>query len=158
MHNCWYNFQSLKVRRQQNTTTEVNSQQFLNRVIGCVNLYEIDPTNLEIQTELAQLRQQIAQYFATLDLVELESIHQTSVGQAYQTILKSGFQQNPLNSSDQQFLKTLGIQSLDPITSLTSINAQLVALLYSDAQQIKSFQCNQLPIQLQHHIRQLLNR
>ncbi len=144
--------QSLKVKTQLTQPIDLNHQEFINRVMGCVNLYEIDPSHSAIREELYQLRQQVAQCFTTMNEAELELITP-----AYQALLKSGFHCEPLKPSDQGFLKTLGVQSADDVPTLNSIPYQLAALLYFHPQQIAQLKLDSFPMPLQSEIRQLLN-
>jgi predicted O-linked N-acetylglucosamine transferase (SPINDLY family)/cephalosporin hydroxylase/glycosyltransferase involved in cell wall biosynthesis len=124
--------QSLKKRQAKSTTVQINNPQFINRLIGCANLYEIDPTHQSVLEEMYQLRQQVAQYVSQITDSELKSTASKLVTQAYQILLNSGFWQQPLRVNDREFLKTLGIQSPQSLNELTSIPQQLVALLYSN--------------------------
>ncbi|NEP46506.1 MAG: hypothetical protein F6K35_47850, partial [Okeania sp. SIO2H7] len=78
-------------------STDKNSltSEFINRLIGCVNLYEIDPTDQSLIEELRQLRKQIADFWLAVAPKELENTYQGKIRQAYQALLKSGIQNEP---------------------------------------------------------------
>ena len=122
--------QSLKHRQTQSKTVDINNSQFMNRLMGCANLYEIDPTHQAVIEDMYQLRQQVAKYISQMSEGELESTVSKSVSKAYQILLNSGFSQQILRDSDQQFLNTLGIESTQSLNSLNSLPQQLIALLY----------------------------
>ncbi len=122
--------QSLKHRQTQSKTVDINNSQFMNRLMGCANLYEIDPTHQAVIEDMYQLRQQVAQYISQMSEGELESTVSKSVSKAYQILLNSGFSQQILRDSDQQFLNTLGIESTQSLNSLNSLPKQLIVLLY----------------------------
>jgi hypothetical protein len=138
--------QSLKLRQAQANLVNINNLQFINRLMGCANLYEIDPTHQSVVEELYQLRQQIAQLLAQLSEAEFASITSTSVTQAYQILLNSGFWQQPLRVRDQEFLQTLGIDSIQSLNEPTSIPQQLIALLYYNPTHLPSLNLMSFPM------------
>ena len=107
----------------------ITSQAFINRLIGCVNLYEIDPTAQNIVTELRQLRQQLAQYWLTIPTAELPTIYQGELGNAYRGFLRSGFQKEPLSPSEQNVFQQL-TQVSQGLQHPQAIQAFLGAMLY----------------------------
>lgn len=103
--------------------------EFINRLVGCVNLYEIDPTDQNLIEELRQLRKQIADFWLDTPPKELETVYQGKIRQAYQTLLASGIQNEPQTEDEQKFLKELVDISIG-LTNPKAINALLGGMLY----------------------------
>ncbi|MBE9039449.1 class I SAM-dependent methyltransferase [Oscillatoriales cyanobacterium LEGE 11467] len=101
----------------------------LNRLLGCVNLYEIDPSNTSIVSELSQLRRQLAEYFLSLPTAELETVYKGELGNVYRAFLKSGFQTQPVPESDRPFVQQLTQQGAG-FTHPGALNAFLGVMLY----------------------------
>ncbi|RQH49055.1 methyltransferase domain-containing protein [Okeania hirsuta] len=112
-------------------STDKNSltSEFINRLIGCVNLYEIDPTDQSLIEELRQIRKQIADFWLAVAPKELETTYQGKIRQAYQALLKSGIQNEPQTEDEQKFLKELAETSMG-LTNPKAINTFLGAMLY----------------------------
>ncbi|NET16966.1 MAG: methyltransferase type 11, partial [Okeania sp. SIO1H6] len=123
----WQNIHAPKTIK----STDQNSltSEFINRLIGCVNLYEIDPTDQSLIEELRQIRQQIANFWLAVAPQELENTYQGKVKQAYQTLLKSGIQNEPQTEDEQKFLKELAETSMG-LTNPKAVNTLLGAMLY----------------------------
>ncbi|GGA22529.1 glycosyltransferase [Okeania sp. KiyG1] len=103
--------------------------EFINRLIGCVNLYQIDPTDQSLIEELRQIRKQIADFWLAVAPKELETTYQGKIRQAYQTLLKSGIQNEPQTEDEQKFLKELAETSMG-LNNPKAINTFLGAMLY----------------------------
>ena len=148
--------QSIQQRTTQSPSIDLGNPKFLNRLIGCVNLYEIDPTHQSVVEEMYQLRDQIAVYLTQLTQTAWASAASTSVIQAYQILLNSNFWQQPLTSEDRQFLKTLGIESVNSLNRLDAITQQLIALLYFNPADLPPLNLAALPAALQEVISKFL--
>ncbi|NEP84504.1 MAG: methyltransferase type 11, partial [Okeania sp. SIO3B3] len=105
------------------------TSEFINRLIGCVNLYEIDPTDQSLIEELRQIRKQIADFWLSVAPKELETTYQGKIRQAYQALLKSGIQNEPQTEDEQKFLQELAETSMG-LTNPKAINTLLGAMLY----------------------------
>jgi predicted O-linked N-acetylglucosamine transferase (SPINDLY family)/glycosyltransferase involved in cell wall biosynthesis/predicted O-methyltransferase YrrM len=105
------------------------SSQVLNRLIGCVNLYEIDPANASIVTELHPLRQQLAQQLLDVPTEELATLYQGEDGKAYKALLKSGFQKESIDATTQAFVQQLTQQGAG-LVAPKALNAFMGAMLY----------------------------
>ncbi len=103
--------------------------EFLNRLLGCVNLYDIDPTEASIVAELHELRHQLAQFWLDLPAENLECVYKTEVGKRYKALLESGFQKETILDRDRPFLQELTKLAADS-THLQSLKAMLGAMLY----------------------------
>lgn len=112
------------------------SQVFINRTIGCCNIYYIDPTEQSIIEELHQIRRQLVEYWLTLPTEQLEAAYLGKVGEAFQAILKSEFQKEPLSPADEQFRQQLTEQGAG-LVKPKALNALMGAMLYYPADQMK---------------------
>jgi predicted O-linked N-acetylglucosamine transferase (SPINDLY family)/glycosyltransferase involved in cell wall biosynthesis len=138
---------------EQNTTPPTSSQsqvsptpqilnlpqlsvEFLNRLLGCINLYEIDPSEPSTISELHQLRRQLSEYWLTIPTDQLETVYKTEAGQRYQVLLKSGFQNESCPESDRLFLQEITQMASSPAHP-KSLNAMLAAMLYYAPHQLK---------------------
>ncbi len=136
-------------------TESPTKNKFKNRVLGCVNLYRIDPGDQSVLEELRQIRQQFAQFWLSLAPTELESIYKSSVGEAYQSLLQSGFQQQSLTEIEQQFLQQLTKQLNQGFDQPQTVNYFLAFLLYSQPEPLKVEEISKLP-QWLYEIRNVL--
>ncbi|MGB3404698.1 MAG: CmcI family methyltransferase [Microcoleaceae cyanobacterium] len=148
--------QSIKQRQTKLNPVDLDNPKFLNRLTGCANLYEIDPTHQSVVEEMYQLRQQVAVYLTQLPQTALASLTSTSIIQAYQILLNSGFWKQPLTAQDQQFLKTLGIQSVDSLHLSDTTALQLIALLYFNPTDLPQLHLTALPTPFQTIISKFL--
>jgi len=120
-------------------------ESFQNRLIGCVNLYKIDPSNVAIVEELRQIRRQFADFWLGLEATQLESVYQSAVGKVYRTLLYSGFSQESLTSTEQQFIKTLASQMNQGLNQIDTIKPLLAVLLYCRPEQLQIQDLSRLP-------------
>ncbi|HEY9862736.1 MAG TPA: glycosyltransferase [Candidatus Obscuribacterales bacterium] len=120
-------------------------ESFQNRLIGCVNLYKIDPANAAIVEELRQIRRQFADFWLGLEATQLESVYQSAVGQTYRTLLYSGFSQETLTTTEQQFIKTLATQMNQGLNQMETIKPLLAVLLYCRPEQLQIQDLSRLP-------------
>ena len=105
----------------------------LNRLLGLSNLYYIDPEDVEIKSELAEIRSKLAT--AILSCPEDSSaIWATDLGDRYWSLVRSGFQAEPLSESDT-LIKNNSVSRLNPSSgggfgTPGAINSFLVAMMY----------------------------
>ncbi|MGD1804967.1 methyltransferase domain-containing protein [Dapis sp. BLCC M126] len=102
---------------------------FINRLVGCVNLYKIDPTDQSLIEELRQLRKQIADFWLDVPPKELQTIYQGKVRQAYLALLASEIQNEPQTEEEEKFIKELTDTSMG-LTNPKAVNALLGGMLY----------------------------
>ncbi|HLO47165.1 MAG TPA: glycosyltransferase [Kamptonema sp.] len=107
----------------------ISSPQFINQLIGCVNLYRIDPSDESVVMELRQMRKQIADFWLNVPTEQLETVYQSNVQRGYQAILASGFQNEPMLETEQVFLQDL-IKLTTGLVHPQAINSMLGAMLY----------------------------
>ncbi|NJR21009.1 MAG: glycosyltransferase [Richelia sp. CSU_2_1] len=107
----------------------IQSPQFVNQLLGCVNLYRIDPSDGSVILELRQLRKQLADFWLTLPPEQLETAYNGEVRKAYQALLGSGFQVEKLTEAEEQFLQQL-TEISKGLARPQAINGLLGAMLY----------------------------
>jgi len=108
---------------------EVTSAPFLNRLLGSVNLYHIDPTDLDICNELRKIRRRFSDYWLTIETAQLETVYQGDLGRGFKLLLGSGFQKEPLDSDEEQYKQAI-TQVAVGLQAPKSLNAMMVAMLY----------------------------
>ncbi|XZN93587.1 MAG: glycosyltransferase [Microcoleus sp.] len=107
----------------------IQSPQFVNQLLGCVNLYRIDSSDASVVLELRQLRRQLADFWLTVGPEKLATLYQGEVRKAYQAILGCGLQTEPMSEAEQQFLQQL-TEISKGLVHPQAINALLGAMLY----------------------------
>ena len=107
----------------------IQSPQFANQLLGCVNLYRIDPSDESVVLELRQIRQQMADFWLTVPSEKLENFYRGGVGKGYQAILKCGLQAEAMTEAEQKFLQRL-TEISKGLVQPQAINALLGAMLY----------------------------
>jgi hypothetical protein len=103
---------------------------FLNRFLGCSNLYEIDPEDGETVAELRQLRQRVAEFWLTVPPSQLEAAFNSELGRRYGMYLKSGFQREPLTDGERELLVKLAETVARGFDQPGSLNAFLGVMMY----------------------------
>ncbi|MCT7965209.1 glycosyltransferase [Laspinema sp. D1] len=106
------------------------SQEFLNRLIGCANLYYIDPSDESIQRELLQLRREFAELWLQIPSDRLHECYTQELGKAHQSVLNSGIQNQPLPETEQRFVQELKTKLVPGLDAPLGMNAVLALLLY----------------------------
>ncbi|MEG4166984.1 MULTISPECIES: glycosyltransferase [unclassified Microcoleus] len=107
----------------------IQSPQFGNQLLGCVNLYRIDPSDESVVLELRQIRKQMADFWLTVPSEKLESFYRGEVRKGYQAILSCGLQAESMTEAEQQFLQRL-TEISKGLVQPQAINALLGAMLY----------------------------
>ncbi|MGB8687446.1 MAG: glycosyltransferase [Microcoleus sp.] len=107
----------------------IQSPQFVNQLLGCVNLYRIDSSDASVVLELRQIRKQLADFWLTVPPEKLETFYQGEVRKGYQAILKSGLQAESMTDAEQKFLEQL-TEISKGLVHPQAINALLGAMLY----------------------------
>ncbi|MEG4030904.1 MULTISPECIES: FkbM family methyltransferase [unclassified Microcoleus] len=107
----------------------IQSPQFVNQLLGCVNLYRIDPSDESVVLELRQIRKQMADFWLTVPSEKLENFYRGQVRKGYQAILSCGLQAESMTEVEQQFLHKLTEMSKG-LVQPQAINALLGAMLY----------------------------
>ena len=84
------------------------SEEFLTRLNGLVNLFEIDPDDTAILQELAGFRRQLGQIWLDTPDDQLQRLFESSFGELYRKFLRSGYPGAPLTEEDRQLRAQLG--------------------------------------------------
>ncbi|KPQ39984.1 MAG: putative O-linked N-acetylglucosamine transferase, SPINDLY family [Phormidium sp. OSCR] len=114
----------------------VPSASFLNRLLGTVNLYQIDPNDATILAELRQIRRRFADHWLTIPQGELERIYYEDLGRGYRILLTSGIQKQPLTPEETEYRQQL-TQKGAGLTEPQSLNALMGAMLYYPTDQLR---------------------
>ncbi len=107
----------------------IQSPQFANQLLGCVNLYRIDPSDESVVLELRQIRKQLADFWLSIPSEKLEHFYRSEVRKGYQTILSCGLQAESMTEAEQKFLQQL-TETSKGLVHPQAINALLGAMLY----------------------------
>ncbi|MGL5062755.1 MAG: glycosyltransferase, partial [Microcoleus sp.] len=107
----------------------IQSPQFVNQLLGCVNLYRIDPSDGSVILELRQLRKQLTDFWLSVPPEKLETAYSGQVRKAYQALLESGLQSEKLTETEEKFLLQL-TETSKGLVHAQAINALLGAMLY----------------------------
>jgi hypothetical protein len=78
------------------------SDEFLTRLNGLVNLYEIDPGDGDILQELSGFRRQVGQIWLETPDEHVQALFESRFGDLYRKLLSSGYVANPLGEEDRQ--------------------------------------------------------
>lgn len=142
-------FQQLFQKSQNNSPDRLLSHpnvtpQFLNRLIGCANLYYIDPSDESVLTELRQIRRQFAEFWLSVPTDEIEKIYSTEIGKSHQSVMKSGIQDRSLSETEENFMDRLAAYLARGSNEPKVLNYLLAALLYRHPDRLP-FAANRLP-------------
>ena len=106
----------------------------LNRLLGLSNLYYIDPEDSEIKAELFEIRSRLATAIINCPEDSLQQFWSTDLGDRYWSLVRSGFQCEPLSDSDT-VIKNNAVSRLNPASgggfgTPGAINSFLIAMMY----------------------------
>jgi hypothetical protein len=105
----------------------VQSDDFLSRMSGLLNLHVIDPADAEVRQQLAELRRLLGQIWLDTPLEQMEALYRSSFGELYRNVLASGFPRAPISPEDQALRSQLA-QSVADMSQPGAINALLAVL------------------------------
>lgn len=117
----------MAARRGNEALALVQNQEFIGRMSGLINLYSIDPSDLEVKRELIGLRRQMGQIWLDVNPAQVQALYQSSFGQLYRNFLSCGFAREALLPDDQQ-LRTQLAQVVGNMAQPRALNALLAAL------------------------------
>ncbi len=83
------------------------SEEFLTRLNGLVNLFEIDPDDGAIRQELGSFRRQLGQIWLDTPEERLQPLFESTFGDLYRKFLRSGYAATPLADEDRQLRSQL---------------------------------------------------
>lgn len=92
---------------------QFQDEEFVNRMVGLINLYVIDRSDAEVKMELARLRCLIGQIWLDVSVASLEALYRTSLGTIYRALLSSNFGNEPLSLEDEQHCRSLTAAAVD---------------------------------------------
>ncbi|WP_052001783.1 glycosyltransferase [Lyngbya aestuarii] len=130
-------------------TSTLTTQQFQNRLQGCLNLYHIDPSTQSVVEELRQIRRQLANFWLTVAETDLESVYQSSIGKCSQLFYKSEFISEPLTAAEQQIYHQLTTELNSRLNTQKLINYVLAVRFYSSLERLQIPELSALPSWLQ---------
>ena len=107
----------------------IQSPQFANQLLGCVNLYRIDPSDESVVLELRQIRKQMADFWLSVPCEQLPDIYLGELRKGYQALLSCRFQAESMTEAEQKFLQQL-TEISKGLVHPQAINALLGAMLY----------------------------
>ncbi|MCG9884925.1 MAG: hypothetical protein MH825_05000 [Cyanobacteria bacterium] len=103
---------------------------FLNRMLGCANLYYIDPDEPSIVEELRQIRRQVAEFWLSVPGDRVEAVFNSEFGNRYRALLQCGFQNEPLQDEETAFVQALSQRVAAGLEQPDGIKAFLGVMLY----------------------------
>lgn len=107
----------------------IRDSAFLGRVGGLITLYGIDPSDSELQQELADARRQVAQVWLDVETDQIEPLYRTAFGQLTANLIASGFAREPISPEEESVRLQLG-DVLRKLEHPRSLNAFMAAMLY----------------------------
>jgi predicted O-linked N-acetylglucosamine transferase (SPINDLY family)/GT2 family glycosyltransferase len=107
----------------------IQSPQFANLLLGCVNLYRIDPSDESVVLELRQIRKQLADFWLIVPSEQLQNVYRGEIRKGYQAILSCGLQAESMTEAEQKFLQQL-TETSKGLAHPQAINALLGGMLY----------------------------
>ncbi|NER36168.1 MAG: glycosyltransferase [Oscillatoria sp. SIO1A7] len=122
---------------QANAASQLITEEFLNRLVGCANLYYIDPSDESIIAELRVLRRQLADFWLGLAPEQVQSFYQGDVGKAHKSVIESGFLDQSLNAEEQSFSDAL-VAQISSAGNVTAINGFVAVGLYRASQSLQA--------------------
>jgi hypothetical protein len=117
----------LSAQRGNAALAQVQNQEFMGRMNGLINLYSIDPNDMEVKRELIGLRRLLGQLWLDVNPQQIQPLYQSSCGQLYRNLLSCGFAREPLIPEDQQIRSQLSAV-VSNMNQPQAINAMLAAL------------------------------
>ncbi len=106
----------------------VQSPEYLNRMNGLINLYVIDPEDVEVRQQLVELRRLLGQIWLDAQPAQLEELYGgSSFGRLYHDLLASGFPRASLSQEDRLLRNQLARLVAD-MSQPGGINALMAAL------------------------------
>jgi predicted O-linked N-acetylglucosamine transferase (SPINDLY family)/glycosyltransferase involved in cell wall biosynthesis len=138
----------LGVGQTQAVTTDANevpTQKFLNRLLGCANLYYIDPSDRNIVAELHEIRRQMAEFWLNTPADLIEGFYKGNVGQGYKTLVESEFKHEQLTPEESEFCDRLLQVVQQGFNTPNALNYLLALKLYREVNLSEWSRGSQLP-------------
>ncbi|MGF1493830.1 MAG: glycosyltransferase [Microcoleaceae cyanobacterium] len=128
------------IKAQDPTTTP-----FKNQLLGCINLYDIDPTEPSVLEDLRRMRRQLADFWLSVAPQSLPNLYQDIPGQGQRSLLQSRFLRHRLEDTEQEFLQQLMQEVNQASDASKMMNYFLAAMLYCRPEQLQVPDPNLLP-------------
>ncbi|MGL6283918.1 MAG: hypothetical protein ACRC2J_16065, partial [Microcoleaceae cyanobacterium] len=138
-------------KKSQIPATKVNyiTAELGNQIIGNINLYQIDQTDMNIMNDLRKNRQQMVEICLSIPDDQLANAYQNSWGKVYQLLLNSGLRQQVLLEDEQTILQNLATHLGNGLNTPQGINYLLATMLYCQPGQLQIEDLSQIPDWLQ---------
>jgi hypothetical protein len=120
---------ALSERRGQDALSLFEQAEVVNRMAALINLYGLDPGDDATRSELAGLRDTIAQLWLDVHPDQLEKLYRTPVGTVHRSLITSGFSREMVNEKDQLTRRELASR-VEDLSQPSAINNLLASLLY----------------------------
>ena len=109
---------------------------YVTRMQGLINLHVIDPEDVEVNQELADLRSLLSQLWLDSPSNQLDRLYQSAAGDLYQALLRSRFGAAPLSEADQARRAAL-LPLVADLSVDGAVQALLAAMSYFPPEKIK---------------------
>jgi hypothetical protein len=116
-------------RRGAEALADFEDADYCARLQALINLYRIDPSDNEVVASLRDLRLCMGQVWLDVNADSIDNLYASSFGQLYQSLLRSGFGNSPLNEQDAELREQLKPLVAD-LSESGAVNALLAALLF----------------------------
>jgi predicted O-linked N-acetylglucosamine transferase (SPINDLY family)/glycosyltransferase involved in cell wall biosynthesis len=120
-----------------------------NKIIGNINLYQIDQTDNNIINDLRKNRQQMVEICLSIPDQQLADAYTGNWGKVYQLLLNCGLRQQVLLDDEQTILQNLATHLGNGLTAPQGINYLLAIMLYCQPGQLQIEDISQIPDWLQ---------
>ncbi len=126
----------LSERRGQEAMAWLEQPQVVNRVAALINLYGLDPADGATRTELAAVRNTMAQLWLDVVPEQLEPLYRSVVGNLTRSLIASGFSREDVAGEEPAIRQILAAQ-LEDLSRPRAINSLLAVLLYVPLQSVE---------------------
>ena len=126
----------LSERRGQEAMAWLEQPEIVNRLAALINLYGLDPADTATRTELAGVRNTLAQLWLDVVPAQLEPLYRSVVGQLTRSLIASGFSREDV-AGDEPVIRRLLAAQLEDLSQPRAINSLLAVLLYVPLQQVE---------------------
>ncbi|MFM7086192.1 MAG: hypothetical protein ACKOXO_04265 [Cyanobium sp.] len=104
---------ALSERRGNDAFAPFQDSAFVERMIGLINLFRLDPGDRSVAEELQGLRRLIGQVWLDVDASSLEALYHTALGEVYRALLASDIGSLPLQGQDLALRQALTAVAVD---------------------------------------------
>lgn len=126
----------LSERRGQEAMAWLEQPENVNRLAALINLYGLDPADLGTCTELAAVRNTLAQLWLDVVPEQLEPLYRSVVGNLTRSLIASGFSREDV-AGDEPLIRRLLAAQLEDLSQPRAINSLMAVLLFVPRQQVE---------------------